>query len=144
MQWTVSPGERLCTSVMPHRPFDWKNSFDTFWHLAYARGNPEGYASNKPAVTDWLLWGFDVRNWGMSFGPRYEFRDTALLRAHVNGIHAAGDRAIPYTSAFYFEDRDPASYVEAVRRIKDEYQIDGVYSAGLPGWSGCSMTADAP
>src|SRR5690606_14534824 len=34
-QWTTSPGELLCTSVFPPRPYPWEESFKAGWRLIH-------------------------------------------------------------------------------------------------------------
>lgn len=133
VRWTLSPGERLFLSTYPPRPFDWERSFRETYFLTYMRASPEIYTRNYPWVTMWVLWDFTQRAWGMSWGPRYIPLDEAALRRHLDAIHAAGAKALPYTSAWFYYSRDPEEFVGEIRRWKETYGIDGIYSDGLPG-----------
>lgn len=133
MRWQLSPGERLFTSVMPHRPFDWESSFRDFWHLAYAEQSPDAYLLTKPHITDWVLWDFTPRRWGMSYPELPVPANAARLSEHIRAIHAAGRRALPYLSAFFDGRRNVDAYIQKARTWREVYGVDGVYIDGLPG-----------
>lgn len=131
-EWKVSPGEFLCSSVFPPRPFPWEESFRSGWTLV-RRGSPLSvYEKGKPFVDTWLLWDFVASTWGHSYSDKYEPLDEADLLAHRDAIHKAGGKVIPKIDAYWTPTRDPEVYIAAVREWKEKYGMDGVYSDGLP------------
>ncbi|RMD74089.1 MAG: hypothetical protein D6820_17435, partial [Lentisphaerae bacterium] len=111
----------------------WEASFSRSYFLTFRENDPNSYATNRPRVTDWVMWDFSQRMWGSSFGPQYPVIDEDKLKKHIQGIHNAGDYAAPYMSAWFYYSRNPQEFVSEVKRWKDEYGIDGIYSDGLPG-----------
>ena len=134
MRWTLSEGERLFTSVFPVRPYDWEESFEFKWFSITA---DKGIGWYEPTayfgfVNQWLLWDFNERIWGMSFGTQYVPCDTQVLASHVNAIHAQGKKAMSFFSAWFYHSRDTEEWLGEVERWRDNYGIDGAYSDGLP------------
>ncbi|MFC1719111.1 chitobiase/beta-hexosaminidase C-terminal domain-containing protein, partial [Candidatus Poribacteria bacterium] len=134
IMWTVNPGERLGTSVFPPRPFDWEKSFDMIWALTFQGLKTDVYSTIWKEVNVFLLWDFCMRGWGMSYGPKHIPKDEVRLKEHIEAIKTRGDGAkiINYMSAYFWYTRDAEEYIGEVRRWKDTYGIDGVYSDGIP------------
>lgn len=68
----------------------------------------------------------------MSWGPRHEPYDDALLQAHVQAIHEAGSRAAIYASAQWYYSRDAVEFAAEIQRLRDQYGLDGIYYDGIP------------
>jgi hypothetical protein len=132
MSWKVSPGERLGISTFPPRPFDWKKSFETQTTLTFPDASPSEYPKLKAFTDVLVLWNFTVRGYGMTFGPRVQPNDEAMMREHIRAIHAAGMRATTYFSPYFYYSRDPQEFVDEAARLKKNYGIDGLYMDGLP------------
>ena len=134
MKWTMSPGERLFASVFPVRPYDWEESFDFQWFLTSFDKDMDWYAPGTffGFINHWLLWDFNECPGGMSSGTQYVARDEEVLSDHIDEIHAQGDKAFSYFSAWFYRDRDAAQWLAEVQRWRDNYGIDGIYSDGLP------------
>jgi hypothetical protein len=79
-----------------------------------------------------VLWDFCQRNWGMSWGPSWVPYDEAALTKHIMALKAAGVRPITYMSMYFYYSRNPQEYIDNVRRFRDRYGIEGVYSDGDP------------
>lgn len=131
-QWSTSPGEFFCASVFPPRPFPWEASFKTGWRLVHRQTPLDHYAkANFPFISDWLLWNFDGKTWGHSYATEHEPLDPVQTKKTIEAARELGLGAIPYISAYWVPTRDPDEYISAVRKYKDEYDINGVYSDGI-------------
>lgn len=131
-RWTLSPGELLCTSVFPPRPYPWEESFRSGWKLAHSAAPLTYFEQNIPFVDTWILWDYIPKMWGHSYSDEYEPRSEGTFRAVMEKIHSQGHRAIPYMSAYWTPTRDADVYIAGVRNFAQKYGIDGVYSDGLP------------
>lgn len=134
-QWTTSPGELLCTSVFPPRPYPWEESFKAGWRLIHYPGGMryERYGDQQiPFVNTWLLWNFSPLTWGHSYSADHEFYSEKGTQSLIKQIHEHGFNVIPYISAYWNPSRDADEFVGAVKRTKEKYGIDGIYSDGLP------------
>jgi len=132
IRWKVSPGERLAVSVFPPRPFDWEGSFHALWGSTH-RGVPlDSYEKCSDYLDSVVLWNFFQRGYGMSWGPHFIPFDEAELRAHIDAIKTAGMRPAPYMSMYFYYSRDPEEFVGEVKKIKDRFGIEGLYSDGNP------------
>jgi len=131
-QWVTSPGELLCTSVFPPRPYPWEESFKSGWKLIRRDYPLSVYDQKVPYVNNWLLWDFIPLTWGHSYSNYYEPYDEKEMRDHMQKIREIGGRSVTYMSAYWTPSRDAAVYIDGVRQFKEKYGIDGVYSDGLP------------
>jgi|GEM_PF-1870743 len=134
-QWTTSPGELLCTSVFPPRPYPWEQSFKAGWRTIHYPGGMRysRYGDQQiPFVNTWLLWNFSPLTWGHSYSVDHEFYSEKGTQSLIKQIHDHGFNAIPYISAYWNPSRDADEFVGAVKRTKDKYGINGIYSDGLP------------
>ncbi len=131
--WHLSPGERIGLSVFPPRPYPWKDSFEFSWLLARRGDRLDGYRQRRrgPQHVE-LLWDFLQRGWAMSWGPRHEPYDEALLHDHVRAIHETGSLAAVYASAHWYYSRDPEEFAAEIQRLRDAYRLDGIYYDGIP------------
>lgn len=134
-QWTTSPGELLCTSVFPPRPYPWEESFKAGWrNIHYPGGMRFSRYGDLPIpfVNTWLLWNFSPLTWGHSYSADHEFYSEKGTQSLIKQVHESGRKVIPYISAYWNPSRDADEFVNAVKKTKDKYNIDGIYSDGLP------------
>ncbi len=132
--YTVSDGEMLGTSVFPAREYDWKASFDSTYVNYFSGGSTARYAEDveKYGTDIGVLWDFTKRGWGMSYGGEYTPISESAYRANIEAAHSAGIEAAPYMSMYYWYNRNVDEYIAEVKRHRDTYGIDGVYTDGLP------------
>ncbi|MEM1054064.1 MAG: chitobiase/beta-hexosaminidase C-terminal domain-containing protein [Bacteroidota bacterium] len=126
----ISPGERLFVSAFPSRGYEWEESFEFAWRLA-GFGESAGDIIESGFTSDWLLWNIHERAWAMSFGPRYELRDDVPFQGYLNAVAAADGRWLAYFSQWFYLSRDPQVFADEVRRWRDTYGMQGMYSDGL-------------
>lgn len=131
-QWTTSPGELLCTSVFPPRPYPWEESFKAGWKLTHQWAPLSSYNHDIPFLNSWVLWDAIPKMWGHSYSNYYKPLDEQDFRAVIQKIHEIGDHAIPYISAYWTPSRDENVFIDGVQQFKDKYGVDGLYSDGLP------------
>ena len=131
-QWTTRPGELLCTSVFPPRPYPWEESFHFGWKLVHRSAKLADYNQKIPFVSVRIMWDFIPKTWGHSYSDYYAPYDDAEMRQNIKAIHDAGQKAIPYASGYWTPTRHANIYIDGIRKMKNEYGIDGVYSDGLP------------
>lgn len=134
VSYTISSGELLGMSVFPARVYDWKASFENTYANYYRAGNANRFAEDAQTygVDVALLWDYTQRGWGMSFGNRYVPINESVYQAHINSAHSAEMKAIAYMGLYYWHNRDVDEYINEVKRHRDTYGIDGIYSDGLP------------
>ena len=133
VKWNLVPGERIALSVFPPRPFDWEKSFHSQIALVYPSFKTEKYAQDfKGNVDIGLLWNFNIRGWGMSFGRECIPVNENEVKNHIAALKSAGIQPINYMSAYFYYSRDAEEYVNEVKRWKNKYGIEGVYSDGMP------------
>ena len=153
--WTVnyqatSPSQ-LLVPVFPPRPFDVNQSRKTMLH-ALSSNRP--YPSNQELMKwskigsiltlhSWIWQGSHESTYGIerddswattTFVPKNEQE----LRRVVNTAHKLGMKVIPYTSPYYFGNRDGSvtketmpKYLNKLQSVLAEYGFDGVYLDGL-------------
>jgi hypothetical protein len=138
--WKLSAGERLFSSVMPNRPYEWDASFDFMWFTCgsdtlcreYAKFTPQ---SNRLLgnVTAYVMWHTAAKEYGSSSpGPYEPYPNASEAQRTIDALHASGKAALPYMSAFYHSTRNASEYIGHVKEWKDRFRIDGIYSDGLP------------
>jgi hypothetical protein len=132
VSWAISPGERLAISTFPPRPFDWQRSFAMNWALTFRGLDSSKYREWGKYLNVVVLWDFCQRSWGMSFGRHYVPYDENTYREHIAEVGRQGMVPVSYMSAYFYYSRDPEEYVGEVRRHRDLYGIEGVYSDGVP------------
>jgi hypothetical protein len=133
VKWNLIPGERIALSVFPPRPYDWEESFHSQIALVYPSFKTEKYDQEfKGNIDIGLLWNFNIRGWGMSFGKEYIPINENDVKTHITALKAAGIKPINYMSAHFYYSRDAEEYVNEVKRWKEKYGIEGVYSDGMP------------
>lgn len=130
--WTTLPGTLFTTSVFPPRPFDWEASFTEGRRTFRYYQDPTVNARKQPQFTHWLLWDFIPKMFGHSYSNNYEPLDEKHFREIVAKAHELGIGVLPYMSAYFAPTRDPYVYIDGVKQFKEKYNIDGVYSDGLP------------
>ena len=134
VDYTISDGELLGMSVFPAREFDWTGSFDNTY-INYFRGGSTAHFQQDAdlyGVDVAVLWNFTQRAWGMSFGNEYVPINENTYKNNISSAHKAGIKAAPYMSMYYWHNRDIDEYIGEVKRHRDVYGIDGIYSDGLP------------
>jgi len=130
VQWNLSPGERLGFSVSPVRPFDWDASFNQHYSLFGAWNNSASAINSSPA-TIYTLWEDTQREYGLSYGW-INPKDPSVTTDHITLLHSKGKNVLNYMSGYFYLSRDPQEFINNVREWKDTYNIDGIYSDGLP------------
>ncbi len=130
--WTALPGTLFTTSVFPPRPFEWEKSFTEGRRTFRYHQDPIANPRKQRQVTNWLLWDFIPKMFGLSYTNYYEPLDDKHFREIVETAHGLGIGVIPYMSAYFGPTRDPYVYIDGVRQFKEKYDIDAVYSDGLP------------
>lgn len=135
--WSVVPGDRLFTSVMPVRPYNWEDSFTFHWSGCYSDVDKcaamVGPNASLSYVNNLILWNAANKQWGMSYrGPFLPTPSQAAVADTVSALHKLGVRALPYMSAWFHSTRNATEYVAHVAAWKDQFGINGIYSDGLP------------
>ncbi|MBQ4517348.1 MAG: hypothetical protein II997_02030 [Clostridia bacterium] len=133
--YTVYPGERLAIGTFPPREYDWEDSFDRTYTNATRTQKATQYANYKKNynVAAVNLFNFSDYGYAQEFNPHYTqvmFKDA--FQTHVSAVKAAGLEALMYTSGGYYYTTDPEKYVQEVARLKNKYNLDGIYSDGQP------------
>ena len=139
IKWTISPGERLCIGTFPPREYDWEASFHSSYRNIYPAqthlDNMERYVKELDLDTI-MLWDFNhTTAAGMQYSHYYK-HDVCegINNQAIRLAHEYGAKAMAFTSMFfYFDHSSPDRYIYEVRRLRDRYGIDGVYSDGTPG-----------
>ncbi len=136
IRWTMSPGERLAISTFPPREYDWEESFELTYQNRDATNSLAEYATDyenydKRVAT---LFNFGDRSYANEWHGLFTFRaNEERMHAHVEAAHAAGIKAIVYAPAyFYYNKETPDEFITEIKRIRDTYNLDGIYSDGLP------------
>ena len=135
--WAVLPGDRLFSSVMPVRPYDWANSFKYKWTGCYVGvencASLVGPNTSLSYINNLIVWNAADKRWGMSWtGPYLPDPNRTVVARAINALHARGIRALPYMSAWFHVGRNATEYIGDVAAWKEQYGIDGIYSDGLP------------
>lgn len=133
--YTVYPGERLAIGTFPPREYDWEDSFDRTYTNGYRTQKAEQYADyhEKYNVAAVNLFNFSDYGYAQEFNPHYTqvmFKDA--FETHLDAVKAAGLEALMYTSGGYYYTTDPEKFVQEVARLKNKYNLDGIYSDGQP------------
>jgi hypothetical protein len=136
IKWLVSPGERLAISIFPPRPYPWRESFESTFTLTHRSTPLEAYSKLAQYANVVLLWNFTERRWGMGWRREYVAYDPDEFRRHVEAAKRAGMKPISYMSPWFYYSRDPVEFTDQVRKLRDEYGLEGVYYDGLrlEGW----------
>jgi hypothetical protein len=152
--WQLSAGERLFTSVMPMRPYDWANSFDFVWTECASTTSCENIANMSTPVDEdlqWsiVMWKVAAKEYGSSSpGPYLPYPNASDAQRQIDALHAGGKKALPvsiicpsennstkhlttcdnlqYMSAYYHNTRNASEYISRVQQWRDEFGIDGV------------------
>ena len=134
--YQISSGEILGVSAFPAREYDWEDSFESTYINYYRDGNNARFAQDAElyGVDVGVFWDYTKKEWGMSYGNTYEvatgyewkFKND-IATAHKNGIKVA-----PFMSMYFWYNRDIDEYINEVKRHRDTYGIDGIYSDGTP------------
>lgn len=131
--WTISPGERLAISTFPPREYDWKKSFNmTYENKDWTSGNDYARRLNDFNVKVATIFNASDRAYAIEWTPftTYNAHEAGFIR-QIENAKAAGVEPITYLPQyFYFNKYTPDSYVANVKRIKERYGIEGIYSDG--------------
>jgi hypothetical protein len=142
--YNLQKDERLMLAAFPARPFDWEKSYAT--NIVFTQAAQGGHYGQMPP--NWL-----IRKWSQFFniivfwynglyiqfdpkttyaGP-YKIANPAELHRAIDMAHQVGLKVALYTSFYYFHQKYKSveAYFRQVERLKEEYQIDGVYIDGL-------------
>jgi hypothetical protein len=137
--------ERLMLSAFPARPFDWEKSYAT--NIVFTQAAQGMYYGQMPP--NWLIrkWSqyfnimvvwhnglyIDNDNTKKTYAGPYEIANPEELSRGVGMAHKVGLKVILYTSFYYFYEKYESveEYLLQIRRLKKEYQIDGIYIDGL-------------
>lgn len=144
----------LFIGVLPPRPFDWDRSF---WPVIHYSSHIQRYPTDEQIaayskyakVLEMHSWVWQNRydeNAGDEKGNKfpvyadYSFwpqdgkwipNNEVEFKRVINIAHAYGMKVLPYVSSEYEKDVDPKTFVAEIKRLKDTYDIDGVYLDGL-------------
>ncbi|MBO5007596.1 MAG: hypothetical protein J6D26_02035 [Clostridia bacterium] len=138
-KWTISPGERLCIGTFPPREYDWEAAFNSSYRNIFPA---QTHLDNMTRYVEELdldilmLWDFCHNTTaGMQYSPYYKHDVTeGITKEAIKAAHNNDAKAITYTTMhFYFDRSSPDRYINEVRRLRDRYGVDGVYSDGTPG-----------
>jgi hypothetical protein len=132
VSWFLSPGERIGLSVFPPRPFPWEDSFRSTFTISHSSTPVEKYRDWGRYADILILWNFTQRSWAMSWGRDFVPYDPETLRQHIAAAKEAGMRPIFYSSPYYYYSRDAQEHTDAVRRLKDAFELEGVYYDAVP------------
>ena len=141
VSWQLSVGERLFSSVMPTRPYDWVQSFDFSWDICGTEANCRANAAiavPNPALyqqptTAYVMWHAAAKVFGSSSpGPYMPYPNASAVRELVGMMHSTGKAALPYMSAAYHSTRNATEYIGHVKQWKDEFGIDGICECDNP------------
>ena len=136
VDYTITSGELLGVSVFPGREYDWLDSFENTYINYFRLGNSDRFAQDAElyGVDVGVLWNYTKRGWGMSYGSSYEIVDnfTTKFKTDIQKAHEAGTKVAPYMSMYFWHNRDVDEYIADVKRYRDTYGIDGVYTDGTP------------
>ncbi len=135
--WNVRPGERLAISTFPPKEYDWEESFNSFSKMNTYTMYTDTYKDNwvpKLKINSLSLWKFSDHSYAHEYNTRYtHVLYHEHLKKNVQAAHELGIQVIEYITAYFFQDTTSADpYIKEVRRIRDTYGIDGVYSDGTP------------
>lgn len=131
--WTISPGERLAISTFPPREYDWKKSFN-MTYSNYNWNSPDDYDRRYNDLNVKVANIFNASDTGYAaeWTPffTYNTHEDGFLYA-IKRAHEAGMEAITYLPQYFFYNKyNPDEYVANLKRIKERYGIDGIYSDG--------------
>ena len=143
VEYSLAPGQRLFSAVMPVRQFDWARSFRwNWWECPHVSGGREvtceemllpNASQAAREATALVLWESAVHaNGGGWQGPYVPFPSAAAVKKLVSDVHAAKKDALVYMSAWFSSTRNASVYVDHVRDWKERYAIRGIYTDGLP------------
>ena len=131
--WTISPGERLAISTFPPREYDWKKSFNmTYENKDWTSGNDYARRLNDFNVKVATIFTASDRSYAVEWTPfiTYNAHEEGF-KLQIANAKAAGVEPITYLPQyFYFDKYTPDSYVANIKRIKERYGIEGIYSDG--------------
>ncbi len=138
--WTVSPGERLAITTFPPREYDWEESFNNNYmnvHPAAQYYLRMGEFASDFKIGTVATWSFVHHTSGMEFGRHYIYeKKEDEFRSMIKTAHDNNVQILPYTSGYFYYNKDePTEWINEIKRLKDTYGIDGVYSDGLPSES---------
>lgn len=131
--WTISPGERLAIGTFPPREYDWKKSFN----MTYENRNWDSrdtYAADRSDLNVQVATIFDAsdRAYAVEWTPffTYNSHEKGFMQ-QIKSAHDAGLQAITYMPQYFFYNKyTPDEWVANLKRVRDRYGIDGVYSDG--------------
>ena len=146
IKWTISSGELLGASVFPPREYDWESFFNSRAPLInagcwidiykYMSGQYTDLNGLSPdyEVTDAILWDFTHRGYGMSNSSQATPKDEENYKLHIDTAKEYGIKPLNYISFYFWHNRDVDEYITEVKRHRDTYGIEGIYSDGLPSY----------
>ncbi len=129
--WTVDSGEMLGVSVFPCREFDWEASFDATYANLDSTTNP-AWLKQITGANHMVLWDYTERGWGMGNCGTYTPIDEEKYTSKIAAVKDADAVPLPYMSFYFWYNRDVEEYIAEVKRHRDTYGIEGVYTDGLP------------
>lgn len=136
VRWTMSPGERLAISTFPPREYDWAESFELTYRNRSATDRTAEYATDYQdfAVRVATHFNFGDNSYANEWNETFTFRrfDTEF-RTHIAEARKAGIKSIVYAPAYFYVDKEtPDAYITEIKRLRDTYGLDGIYSDGIP------------
>jgi len=142
--YELNSGERVMVAAFPGRAFDWEKSFRTNVITI-----SEGFGPKTPYDIGVLPSETTIKHWSHYFDIIVAFHNSVYkaskpegpyviahepeFRRLLNTAHKYNMRTVAYVSLFYhyrkFKNIEP--FFAAVKKLKDNFEIDGVYIDGL-------------
>lgn len=151
VKYALDMDQRVMIAAFPGRPFDWEESFRcnmlfTYGGRGMGKGNPYGQMPPDQAVKKWAQQGFNILT--VSFEgvykdiPRfpsptpsipYVVDNVSEFRRVVQAAHRYGLRFSVYASFYYHykKFRDSELYFSQIKKLKQDFGIDGIYLDGM-------------
>lgn len=131
--------QRLGVGTFPPRKFDWPRSFEANYGLVQMSTTGTGTAVNFDSRYDIAIcwetfmkggWSAGGQSTGQ-FGGQYQTYD-ASLKNHIAVLKGKNLPVLLYLSPRFYSTNDMDAFIDEVERLRDEYDLDGVYYDGLP------------
>ena len=144
--YELKAGERVMIAAFPGRTFDWDVSFKSNVIINSAGFDKSkspfqaGILPSDSLLTQWsnffnivvLVYNSVYKN--RQPGGPYDVANETEYERVIQTAHSKGMKVATYTSLFYWyleSGTDVDAYINAIKILKDKYNIDGVYIDGL-------------
>ena len=133
--YAMRKGEEIWISVFPPRPYNWKRACEDlmahegsetpFTYPSTALIQSAARYCKVMVVHSWLWPGGDREPWKI---PAFVPKDRQQFDRVRDDLHRAGMKMVPYFSPYYYSGKD---FFAEVRRVLEEYKVDGLYFDGV-------------